>query len=721
MPLKRFGTFEGVFTPCLLSILGVIMYLRLGWVVGQVGLWGTVLIIALSHIVTLATALAMSSIVTNIRIGSGGAYSIITKSLGIEVGGAIGIPLYLSQAISVAFYITGFSECWISVFPQHPLLAVSLSLWGFLLVVSYFSAKLAFRIQYGVMTIIGISLFSVFLGHNASSAGWNFDGLGAENFWSVFAIFFPAVTGILAGASMSGELIDPKESIPRGTIGAILVGFVIYTALSFWFASNASANALVENTSIIIDLSRWRWIVIAGIMGATFSSALNMFVSSPRTLFAMGQKSIVPFSSSFSQVNRRGEPSSAIFLTALIALLTVLLSSLNEVATLLTMIFLITYGMINLVVFIEHSIGIASFRPSFRVSRIIPFIGAVGCVTFMFLINIKFSLAAIAVIAAAYIFLLRREIKTYSPNISSGILIYIAEQMAKIAAKLPYYPKIWKPNLLILVEDKKSSAPVNGLISDIVRPNGRLIFFYVLKREEKKTFVVPGVMKAEQAWVEYKDSLDRNLSSSVDALKEEGLLIETTVVEAENLREGTQAVIQTLQGMYFPPNTFFYFLSDDEKKDETARGILKQAFLEGLGVIVLKYHDPFDTKDKRIVNLWIRKESPNTDLSILTALQLGKNWDGQIRLIQVAGSIEEQTDSLDYLRRLKGLMRLPFETRVEVLVGKFRNVIQNAPQADINIFGMPEEPDLNLIRTASSAVRTPVLFLRDSKHESAIA
>ena len=157
---KRFSTFEGVFTPSILSILGVIMYLRLGWVVGSVGLAGAFTIIILANVITLVTALSMSSVITNIRIGAGGAYSIITKSLGIEAGGSIGIPLYLAQAISSAFYITGFSECWLFVFPSHNPLIISIIAWAVLLLISYISTKLAFKVQFFIMALIGLSIFS---------------------------------------------------------------------------------------------------------------------------------------------------------------------------------------------------------------------------------------------------------------------------------------------------------------------------------------------------------------------------------------------------------------------------------------------------------------------------------------------------------------------------------------------------------------------------------
>jgi amino acid transporter len=159
---RQFGTFAGVFTPTLLTILGVIMYLREGSVVGNAGLLGAWIIIALAFGITASTAMSMSSITTNIRIGAGGAYSIISQSLGLEVGGSVGIPLYLSQALAVAMYIFGFRAGWLSIFPDHPALLVDLGTFGLLFVIALISANLAFRIQYFIMAIIIGSLISIF-------------------------------------------------------------------------------------------------------------------------------------------------------------------------------------------------------------------------------------------------------------------------------------------------------------------------------------------------------------------------------------------------------------------------------------------------------------------------------------------------------------------------------------------------------------------------------
>lgn len=475
MSEKRFGTFEGVFTPTFLSILGIIMYLRLGWVVGNVGLRNALIIVTISNLITLFTCLSVASITTNMRIGAGGAYSIISKSLGLEVGGAIGIPLYIAQAVSVAFYITGFSECWVSVFPGHIFIFVSLITWLLLLVISYTSARLAFRLQYAIIAIVVLSLVSFFLGKGSSAdTGLFRAGVGTVDFWRVFAVFFPAVTGILAGLSMSGELKKPERNIPLGILSAVGISFVIYIALSFRFAYAASSQDLVNNTSIIIELGRWRFMIVAGIMGATLSSALSMFVASPRTLLALGKYRAIPLSSHFAQVNKRSEPTTAILVTALLSLCTIAIGTLDKIAGFLTMFFLITYGMLNFSVFIEKLIGIPSFRPRFKISWIFPLLGGIGCVFAMFLINAFFSTIAIVIIITVYTILIQRQLRENWPDVRKGFFIYIAEQAIKIASNLPYHPKIWKPNLLIPVSEPRNWVGILELIRAIAAPSGRV-------------------------------------------------------------------------------------------------------------------------------------------------------------------------------------------------------------------------------------------------------
>ena len=159
--MKKFGTFGGVFTPTLLTILGVIMYLRLGWVVGNAGLLGAWLIIIISFLITLCTALSMSAITTNIRIGAGGAYAIVSQALGLEVGGSLGIPRYVSQGLAVTMYIFGFREGWLGIFPEHNAFLVDVIVFGVLFSIAYISANLAIKTQFIIMGIIVLSLVSI--------------------------------------------------------------------------------------------------------------------------------------------------------------------------------------------------------------------------------------------------------------------------------------------------------------------------------------------------------------------------------------------------------------------------------------------------------------------------------------------------------------------------------------------------------------------------------
>ncbi|RKY54606.1 MAG: hypothetical protein DRP89_04780, partial [Candidatus Neomarinimicrobiota bacterium] len=386
--IKKFGTFEGVFTPTILTIIGVIMYLRLGWVVGNAGLGGALLIILLAKFVTITTGLSIASIATNKRIGAGGSYAMISRSLGLEVGGAIGIPLYLSQSLGGALYISGFTEAWLSIFPTHdPHLVCTVVLLS-LTIISLISAKVAMKVQFVIMAIIVGSLISLFMGKGNTDISVTLWGnFSKAPFWAVFAIFFPAVCGIEAGAAMSGDVKDPRKNLPVGILSGIGVSLVIYIAVAFWLDNHASTEELVGNYSIMMDISRWRLIVLAAIFGATLSSALGSIVGGPRTLMALGQDKVLPFYKIFAKKSKRGDPRYSILFTAIIIEISLLLGDLNTIAPLLTMFFLITYGTLNIAVAIEKGIGIPSFRPTFKIPLIVPIVGGFWSFVVMFLIN----------------------------------------------------------------------------------------------------------------------------------------------------------------------------------------------------------------------------------------------------------------------------------------------------------------------------------------------
>lgn len=254
----KLNTFGGVFTPDVLTILGVIMYLRLGWVVGNAGLLGALAIIILAKSITIATGLSMSSITTNIKIGAGGAYSMISKSLGLEAGGSVGIPFYVSQTLSAALYIAGFTEGWLRIFPDHSAVIVSVSAWALLIGISYISTVFAIRIQYIIMAVIGLSIVSFLLSPSEIATDKQLIGNFEDaDFWFVFAVFFPAVTGIMAGANLSGDLKEPRKSIPLGTMSAIGVTMIIYIVLAYAAYQFAEPEELRSNQMVMVDKAFW--------------------------------------------------------------------------------------------------------------------------------------------------------------------------------------------------------------------------------------------------------------------------------------------------------------------------------------------------------------------------------------------------------------------------------------------------------------------------------
>ncbi|MFH1283351.1 MAG: amino acid permease [bacterium] len=719
MSEKRFGAFEGVFTPTILSILGVIMYLRLGWVVGNVGLLMAVVIICLSNVITIATGLSISSIVTNINVGAGGAYSVISKSFGLSLGGAVGIPLYIAQAVSVAFYITGFAECWAWVFPAHNMLFVSLTLWIILLVVTYVSARIAFRMQYAIMAIIVLSLVSIFLGKPVAAAvvSVHTEPVARLGFWVVFAVFFPAVTGILAGTSMSGELEKPERAIPIGTLSAIFLSFLIYIAVAYWFSAVGTQQELIANTNIVVEKSRWQIIVVLGIMGATLSSALSMFVASPRTLLALGKNRTVPFWRGFAHVNKRGEPSISIIVTALIAAGTLFLGTLDTIATFLTMIFLVTYGLINVAVLVEQSIGIVSFRPSLRFPVLTPFVGFVGCLLVMFLINWKASVIACAVIAAIYMILIQKESGRYWPDIRKGFFIHVAEQSLKAADRFPYYPKIWKPNVLIPVKKVRLWPGLMNLINGLCLPSGRVTFFTIVEKKSNGQMLNGTESKMRSNGPVVGDVEDDLKSVSV-SLQEKGLLVSHAVVESPRFIDGFQAVVQSLRGSFFPPNVLFVKAGSTSSSDAELEEIFKRVKQMNMGIIIFKSHPEKGFGEQRVINVWIRTLSGNVGLSILAALQLERNWDGVLRLSHAICEEKSRSSVYEYLSRLKESFRLPKDTEIQILVGSFEEAFKHVAPADVNIFGLSDDIRLAFVRSISEKIDTAAIFVKDSKQES---
>ncbi len=722
---KKFGTFGGVFTPTLLTILGVIMYLRLGWVVGNAGLIGAWLIIVVSFLITLTTALSMSSITTNIRIGAGGAYAIISQSLGLEVGGSLGIPRYVSQGLAVTMYIFGFREGWLSIFPGHSPLLVDLIVFLVIYGIAYKSADLAIRTQYIIMAVIFASLLAIVLAAYAGSMQvttidamrWgtfrgsvenNFSG---SDFWIVFAVFFPAATGIMAGANMSGELKDPRKSIPIGTIWAIAVSFFIYMGLAYWVARSATEDELLLNYNIMIDRSFFPPLVIAGVLGATFSSALASMVGSSRILFAMGEHSVLPASGWLGRTNATGQPRNAMLVTGAMVFLTMLVRDLNAIAPLVTMFFLITYAMLNVVVIIEQNLGLISFRPLFNVPRWVPWIGLITSVLAMFIINPTISLISVAVVIVVYGILSQRRLISPFEDVRSGLFVSFAEWAAKHTSMITTrQERAWKPNLLVPVSDPGSVKGVFQFLKNVAYPKGSIKLLGIGNKENEP-------------------ELTTQINNLSQAFQRRKVFSSWAVIRTDNFSAGVNFANQAYRGSFFRPNIVFLNLLDRETYDTEFHEIIHEAARLQLGVLIYSQHPKSGLGQRQLINVWIRNRSPhwkiswdigNLDLSILVAYKLKKNWEAQIRLITVVDDENQEQQAHAFMSELIDLARLP-RTSIVVHVGAFTDFVKQAPSADLNIFGLAPEPDFGFMQRMVAETHTTCLFIRDSGLENILA
>ncbi len=416
---KGFGT-APVFFAAISTILGAILFLRFGYATGTLGFVGVVLIVLIGHLVTIPTALAISEIATNEKVKGGGEYFIISRSFGLNIGATIGIALYLSQAISVAFYIIAFTEAFSPIFelikqsygivlPKQIISVPTLILLA--IVILKKGASMGIKLLYAVVGVLFISLLLFFLGKPISPDVGNELVLAfknSEKFFVVFAIIFPAFTGMTAGVGLSGDLKNPKRSIPIGTLAGTVAGMIVYFFVTYKLAVSAPTSELISDQLIMSRIALFGSVIIPlGLAASTISSAIGSILVAPRTLQALGKDSAFP-SKKINEflsagVGDLGEPLNATIITSAIALCFVLLGSINEVASIITMFFMVTYGSISLISFLHHFGSDPSYRPTFRSRWYISLLGFLLAIWLMFKISFLYATLSLIVITVIYI------------------------------------------------------------------------------------------------------------------------------------------------------------------------------------------------------------------------------------------------------------------------------------------------------------------------------
>lgn len=411
--------FSAVFLTSLCTILGAILFLRFGYAVANVGLLGTLGIVLLGHLVTVPTAMAVSEIATNRRVEGGGAYYIISRSFGINIGAATGIALYFSQAISIAFYVIAFGEAfepvlyWVRETYGYsvPKQAINIPAMGLMtLLMLTRGADAGMKALYVVAAILGLSLVLFYAGgtdYVPPPEVWSDQLDRGDDFFMVFAICFPAFTGMAAGLGMSGDLKDPKTAIPMGTMLATVAGMLIYATVAVKLAYSGSPEALNSDQLFMSRVAVWGPIIPIGLAAASLSSALGSIMVAPRTLQALANDHVFQsgrMNSWLSRTKKGGsEPINAAMITAAIGFFFIALGELDLVAQIITMFFMVTYGAICLISFLEHFAADPAYRPSFRSHWALSLLGFVFSVYFMFRISLGFTVLSAVLLVLMYL------------------------------------------------------------------------------------------------------------------------------------------------------------------------------------------------------------------------------------------------------------------------------------------------------------------------------
>lgn len=679
---SKFGTFGGVFTPNVLTILGVIMFLRFGQITGQAGVWHALVILLCAKLITSLTSVSLAAIATNTRVKGGGAYYLISRSLGVEFGGGIAFVFYLAQSISVAMYVIGFAEAFVAAFPElatsQRIVATIANLAVFLVVV--IGAGWTIKVQYVILLVLAAAVGSLLIG---AVGLFSFDRLVAnlapayspgESALTMFALFFPAATGIMAGANMSGDLRNPGKSLPNGTFAAIGVTALVYLALIAALGGSTPREELVANSLVMRDIAVWPSLIVAGVFAATLSSALGSMLGAPRILQAFARDNI------FSSLRflgrgsgRSDEPRRAIVLTALLSQAAVLLGDLNAIAPIITMFFMVTYGTLNLACFYEAYSRNPSFRPRFRYAHwTLALAGAMGCLLAMLLMDALWAVASLLAMGGLYWSIRRIGVRARWGDVRSGVAFERARRALLSLEREPLHPKNWRPIILVL--------------GSVTGGRHRLAEFgYWLTAGH-------GVLSLGQVVGGGDDRLERSYQAEHllrQTISEEGLGAFPAVVVDDDLLEGIKSLLQCHGIGGVRPNTVLLGWSDDAEEIERFGEILRLADRLQRNVVIIKHEqelEPWATPDGEIHIWWHgRKNGP---LMLLLAHLLAQNDEfrrRRFRLIHVipdeAGREQRQRHLVELIERA----RIEIEPTI-VVTENLREAMLNVSRSAAVIF-----------------------------------
>ncbi|MBN1157648.1 amino acid permease, partial [Candidatus Woesearchaeota archaeon] len=638
-------------------------------------------IIVIAHTVTLATAFSISAIATNIKVRGGGLYYLISRSLGSEFGGSIGIQLFLAQTIASSFYSIAFARGIGSILSSYGIFLheshialISMAIFGIIVLVG---AHFVVKIQYIIFGAIILSLLSIFMAPNTQPLTSVMFTTPLIPFWVAFAMYFPAVTGIDAGVGMSGELKNPRKSLVKGTFIAIIITMLIYIGMAFKYAISAPASELFSNPHVVQSIALLPEFVLIGVVMATSSSALSCLMTAPRCLSAMVEDRIFPrwFNIFGKKHGKNLEPRMAVFFSLLIAITIILLGDLYFVSKVVSIFFLSVYGWINGAAFFEKISQNPSYRPLFNAPAIISLYGVIAAYTVMYLFSLKVLIIVVVIQAAIFYLLLRSKKSMKFEGVWEGVFFQLLRLLIKRIDLSEKSKKNWRPTILAFCANDLNKTAIASLLHWIGSRRS-IIKLYFLKKGDVKS-------DAEE-----RKKLEASLLSYVDEYK---LDIFPKILMADNFEDTISALMQSEAIGNLPFNTVLIDYDKQIKIDK----LMNEMVVLKKNVLVLRNQSGFS--DFRKVDVWWRSQKNGNLMLLLAYLVTHSNkWLEADSIIRVFKIIDANQNSEDDERQLRSLIE---ESRIENVKLHFirgreddvKKIINaKSENADLVFIGIPE-------------------------------
>ncbi|XP_014870994.1 solute carrier family 12 member 1 [Poecilia latipinna] len=647
----KFGWIRGVLVRCMLNIWGVMLFIRLSWVFGQAG-WGLgIVVIALSCVVTTITGLSMSAICTNGVVRGGGAYYLISRSLGPEFGGSIGLIFAFANAVAVAMYVVGFAETVVDLLKEYAHLMVDemndIRIIGCITVVLLLGISVAgmeweAKAQIVLLVILLVAIVNVFVGtaipatEDKKSKGFfgyntkifmeNFKPAfrNGETFFSVFAIFFPAATGILAGANISGDLRDAQAAIPKGTLLAILITGITYLGVALCVSGTVVRDAtgnttdlvtsgipcngssvvacelgynfsscetepckfgLMNNFQVMTMVSGFGPLITAGTFSATLSSALASLVSAPKVFQALCKDNIYKALHFFAKGHgKNNEPIRGYILTFIISIAFILIGDLNTIAPIISNFFLASYALINFSCFHASYAKSPGWRPAYKFYNMwLSLLGALLCCVVMFVINWWAALLTYGIEILLYIYVTVKKPDVNWGSSTQAVTFVSAVSNALSLSGVEDHVKNFRPQILVLTGSVRARPALLDLAHSFTKNYGLCLSCEVLVGPRSE--VLPAMnngMERNQQW------LHKNKRKAFYA-----------AVACDNFREGAETLLQASGLGRMKPNTLMIGFKRNWRTAETDAvqsyvGLLHDAFDFDYGTLVLRMNQGLD-------------------------------------------------------------------------------------------------------------------------------